>query len=282
MAETNLLANSNIKGIDVSNYQGIIDWKSVKGDGVEFAILQTGASTSHKSAAFERNYAGAKEAGVKIGAYHYSYAYTTAEAVREAEYMLSLMKGKTFEYPIAYDMEENNQLKLGSKAITDIIIAFLEVIRKAGHVPMLYTNTNWWTYYIEQARIPYLLWQAHYKQPKPKAVTDRAVIWQYGSTGRVAGIQGNCDMNIAYRDLSVKTAEPAKPAPKPEEAKPAAVKVGSTVKVKPGAKTYDGVTIAPFVYSKTFRVDELKGARAVLDRRGLCTPFNVKDLISVN
>ena len=202
---------AQIKGIDVSKWQGNIDWQKVKADGVVFAFIRTGYSNNYTDPYFEEYYSGAKSVGIKVGVYHYSYATTAEQAKKEAEFVLTLLKGKQFEYPIAFDIEENSQTKLGKKIITDMIVAFCETIKSAGYTPMLYTNTSWRTNYIDMTRIPYLLWQAHYTAVKPAAIDSRVAVWQYTGTGKVNGISGNVDMNWGYQDLSVSVKIPVTP-----------------------------------------------------------------------
>ena len=141
------------KGIDVSKHQGVIDWKKVKADGVEFAMIRTGYWTNYVDEMWEKNYSGAKSVGIKVGAYHYSYSLSTADAVKEAQFMISLLKGKSFDYPIAFDIEDTKQAGLGKKVITDIIVAFTDTIKAAGYRPMIYINTNWRNNLVDMARL---------------------------------------------------------------------------------------------------------------------------------
>ena len=104
-----------MKGIDVSVHNGNIDWNRVKSAGIDFAILRAGYGrvASQKDEKFEANYAGAKAAGVPVGAYWYSYATTPDEAKLEAEVCVSILRGKQFEYPIWFDLEERSALNTG-------------------------------------------------------------------------------------------------------------------------------------------------------------------------
>ena len=194
------------KGIDISKHQGVIDWKKVKTDGVEFAMIRTGYWTNYVDEMWEKNYSGAKSAGIKVGAYHYSYSLSTADAVKEAQFMISLLKGKSFDYPIAFDIEDTKQTGLGKKVITDIIVAFTDTIKSAGYRPMIYINTNWRNNLVDMTRLNELpLWQAHYPPDpnlRPAAVDNRASMWQYTEKGKVNGITTTVDMNWDYDDLS--------------------------------------------------------------------------------
>ncbi|HOC34819.1 MAG TPA: GH25 family lysozyme, partial [Ruminococcus flavefaciens] len=109
-----------MKGIDVSVHNGNIDWGKVKADGIDFAILRAGYGrlVSQKDERFEQNYAGAKAVGLPIGAYWYSYAMTPEEAELEADVFLSVIKGKRFEMPVYFDLEEKKQFDLGKEQVS--------------------------------------------------------------------------------------------------------------------------------------------------------------------
>ena len=102
-----------IKGIDVSSWQGIVDYKKVKAGDIDFVIIRAGfgRETSQKDNCFEQNYSAAKAAGLDVGAYWYSYADSAEDAVREAKACMEVIKGKKFEYPIYFDLEEQSQFK---------------------------------------------------------------------------------------------------------------------------------------------------------------------------
>ena len=122
------------KGIDVSKWQGRIDWPLVKSDGVQFAMIRSsfGWNEGNTDLLFETNYENATKVGIPVGAYHYSYARTPAEAIKEADFCYSVIKGKTFEYPIAYDLEESNISSLGKERVSQIAKAFCERMERYG------------------------------------------------------------------------------------------------------------------------------------------------------
>lgn len=191
------------KGIDVSTWQGDIDWKKVKADGIEFAMLHSsfGKENPDKQTdnKFWQNYRNAKAAGVPIGAYHYSYATTVEDAKKEADFFLSIVKGCQFEYPIAFDIEDDSQMYLGKDRITDIIMAFCERVQAAGYYVSLYTNLDWISNRIDMSRAKaFDVWLAQWND-KP-TYSGNFGMWQYTSSGSVNGISGNVDMNIAYYD----------------------------------------------------------------------------------
>lgn len=191
------------KGIDVSTWQGDIDWKKVKADGIEFAMLRSsfGKENIEKQTdnKFHKNYKNAKAAGVPVGAYHYSYATTVEDAKKEADFFLSIIKGYQFEYPVAFDIEDASQMNLGKTRITDIIMAFCERVQAAGYYVSVYTNLDWINNRIDMNRVKVFdIWLAQWND-KP-TYTGNFGMWQYTSKGVVSGIAGNVDMDIAYYD----------------------------------------------------------------------------------
>lgn len=186
-------------GIDVSKHQGNIDWSKVKeSKKVDFAILRAGYGASTKDPKFEANYKGAKAAGIPVGAYWYSYAESEEAAVKEAEQCLKVLKGKQFEYPIFYDIEENNTLRLGMEKCTAIAKAFLEKVEKAGYWVGLYSSkSHLENRFSSSLRARYAIWVAHYNV-SATSYSGRYGIWQKSDTGSVSGIVGNVDLDVSY------------------------------------------------------------------------------------
>ena len=139
------------KGIDVSKWQGRINWNFVKADGIQFAMIRStfGWGKDNVDVLFDTNYENAKKLGIHVGAYHYSYARTPEEAVKEAEHCHNVLKGKTFEYPIAYDMEESGVAALGKEKISQIAKAFCEKMESYGYYVCIYANKHWLDNYFE-------------------------------------------------------------------------------------------------------------------------------------
>ncbi len=188
----------SIKCIDVSTWQGVIDWKKVKAAGYGHAIIRAGfgRDASQVDNKFEHNYKNAKAAGVKLGAYWYSYADSVEDAKREAAACLEVLKGKSFEMPIFFDMEESFQTKFGKTTLTNMAKAFCNAIVKGGFRAGVYSNLNWFSNYLDYdvLKKQYPIWFAQY-HTEAQLECD---IWQYSSTGKVSGIQGSVDMNIIY------------------------------------------------------------------------------------
>lgn len=188
-------------GIDVSKWQGTINWDSVKRDNIDFAIIREGwgkKSPSQVDKQFKSNYEGAKRVGINVGVYHYSYADSVSDARLEAEFCLENIKGMQFEYPICFDIEDKEQLKLNTRQRTEIVKAFCEEIEKAGYYAMVYCNLNWLNNYLYKDEIArYDLWLAQWNKDSPSVSCG---IWQKCENGRVSGINGNVDIDISYRD----------------------------------------------------------------------------------
>lgn len=199
------------KGIDVSAHQGKINWEAVKSDGVQFAIIRAGVGryAKQKDAFFEANYAGCKANGIPCGVYWYSYALTPDEARKEADACLEVIKGKSFEYPIYFDIEEPKQLALGRVTCTEIAKAFLSKVEAAGYWVGIYSSKSHLEHYISEAvRKRYAVWVAHYTTAEKTSYNGDYGIWQYGIAGdkkhdtrgvkKVKGIAGACDLNYGY------------------------------------------------------------------------------------
>lgn len=188
-------------GIDVSKWQGDIDWQKVRKAGVQFAMLRDGFGryAGQADETFEKNYQNAKAAGLFVGAYHYSYAKNVQQARAEAEYCLSLLKGKVFDFPICYDVEDETQKSLTKDEISDIVSAFCETLEKAGYYVSVYMNLSWLnTKLREDVFQKYDIWLAHWV--KETTFAKSYGIWQYASDGTVDGIKGRVDMNFAYKN----------------------------------------------------------------------------------
>lgn len=191
-----------VKGIDVSAFQGDIDWNKVKADGISFAILRAGYGkvASQVDAKFFQNYRNAKAAGVPVGAYWYSYAKTVEEAKLEAAACINTLKGTQLEYPIYYDVEENSQYKLGKAQVSAIIKAFCTAMEAAGYWVGLYTNSAWYNSVIEDdIKTRYAIWIAHWGVSKP-SISGQYGLWQYnvGKNNPIRGIVGDVDLDYSY------------------------------------------------------------------------------------
>lgn len=194
-----------MKGIDVSVWQGNINWDKVKADGIEFAIIRSGwgwLGDGAKDRYFDQNIKNAKNAGVKVGVYHYSYASSVENARQEAKYCLDIVKasGVSLDLPIYFDIEDKSIGDKHDRTIrTNMCVAFCSEIENAGYWAGVYANLNWFNNYLDKNVLAkrYTIWFAQYNDTREMDCD----IWQYTSSGRVNGISGNVDMNIMYRDL---------------------------------------------------------------------------------
>lgn len=191
------------KGIDVSKWQGTIDWNKVKASGIDFAIIRCsyGKENNQVDPCFKANVQAAQAAGIKVGVYHYTYAVSVAEAKQEAALVLNTIKGYKLDYPVAFDIEDNSLTHLGSRTLTDITKAFCSTVESAGYYVSIYANLNWLQNYLIWDEIKrYDIWFAQWVD-KP---TDKFTygIWQYASDGVVSGIQGRVDVDKSFKDYS--------------------------------------------------------------------------------
>lgn len=188
-----------MNGIDVSKHNGIIDWNKAARDGIEFAIIRAGygKTAKQKDPMFEQNYRDAKANGVFVGAYWYSYAVTPDEAKQEAKCFIECIKGKQFEFPLYFDLEEKKQFDLGKKAVSEIIRTFLSTLESYGYYVGLYMSRSpLMTYVEDDIRQRYSIWVAEWAS---KCNYDGAYgMWQRSEKGYVNGINGNVDLDISY------------------------------------------------------------------------------------
>lgn len=192
-------------GVDVSSWQYDIDWKKVKADGIDFAILRVG-TTKGKDTYFEQNYKNAKAAGIELGAYFYTYADTVEEAEADAEMVLNWLDEKQFEYPIYYDMEDSVQLASGmtTKLRTKMCEAFCDKLKEENWCVGIYSNANWLKNYLDESTLSskYEMWLASWRDSgnPEKDYSDKYGMWQYTNVGKVDGISTNVDRNVVYRE----------------------------------------------------------------------------------
>ncbi len=183
--------------IDVSTWQRNIDWRRVKNAGIQAVIIRAGFGTT-KDNQFENHYKGAKAAGLCIGAYWYSYAYSTAQAEQEAKACISVLSGKSFDLPVYYDMEEDGQMSLGKQTMTAMACRFIDTVQAAGYRGGMYSSPSWFSDFIDYdlMRSKYSIWLAHWAS-SPARQCD---IWQYSESGRVDGVDGDVDLNLLQNE----------------------------------------------------------------------------------
>ena len=184
-------------GIDISTWQGSLDYNLATEKGVDFAIIRGGFSTT-KDDKFEKHYSNAKDQNWDVGCYWYSYAKSKEEAIEEANAFLNVVKGKEFNYPLFLDIEDPTQANLGRNILNDIVEAFGEVIEKAGYYFGVYTNLNWYRNIISGTMLnkKYDWWIACWSNSAPNNI-DYGV-WQNSSSFIIGNY--NVDSDYCYKD----------------------------------------------------------------------------------
>ena len=185
------------KGIDVSKYQGAINWSAVAADGYSFAFIKVGSAKSGLDPYFAANMVGANAAGLKTGVYLYSYATTVEAAMAEAQFTLAAIAPFTVNMPVVFDLEDAVHKSMTPEQLAALTVVFCTIIRSAGYYPMVYSSKNWLTQRI--GPVPFDVWAAQYadacEYPNP-------AFWQFTSSGTVNGIQGRVDLNFQFKDYS--------------------------------------------------------------------------------
>lgn len=195
-------------GVDVSSYQGDIDWARVKADGVDFAILRVGGrgyteGGLYADTKFEQNLQGALDAGLEVGVYFFSQAITVKEAEEEARFVLDKIRGYALTGPVVFDWEalgksEARTYGLDTDTLCRCALAFCELVEEAGYTPMIYlTSYAGYVKYDLSRVMDYPFWFAEYDKAAP-TFYYHFQMWQYTSKGSVDGIQGNVDMNLWF------------------------------------------------------------------------------------
>lgn len=207
LLEEDTLADPVQLGIDVSKWNGEIDWELVKAEGVDFAIIRCGYRGSSSGWLIEdpyffKNLAGAKKAGIQVGIYFFTQAISTVEAVEEASMVVSLLGEETIDYPIFIDTEgaggSGRADSLDVNTRTMVCNAFCKTIQNAGYQAGIYASRNWYYNNLQVDELSgYKIWLAEYTQTP--LYEGRYDMWQYTSSGSVAGIEGRVDLNVSYQ-----------------------------------------------------------------------------------
>ena len=198
MPDGSAINNVLFRGIDVSRWQGDINWSQVAADDVSFVMLGT-RSKGAVDPYFHRNIQQASAAGVKVGVYIYSLAMTPEMAVEEANFVLNLIHDYPVSYPVAFDMEDSTQGTLSKDELAAIANAFCGRISEAGYYPVIYANDNWLANKLDMSKMNYPVWVARYSA---KPAYQNPVMWQATSTGAVNGISGNVDIDFQFKDFT--------------------------------------------------------------------------------
>lgn len=203
-SDGSLVTGAGVMGIDVSKWNGIIDWNAVKNSGVSYVIIRCGYRGSSQGTlivdpTFQNNIKGATEAGLKVGVYFFTQAIDRVEAVEEASMVLELIKNYRISYPVFLDVEPSGGRADGItvETRTEVCKAFCQTIQNAGYTAGVYANKTWLTSKIDVSQLgAYKIWLAQYASAP--TYTGRYDLWQYKSTGKVSGIVGDVDLNLSY------------------------------------------------------------------------------------
>ncbi len=200
-----------MKGVDVSAYQGEIDWNAAYADGVDFAILRAGVTNNgdanfRQDKTFEQNYINASKAGIKLGAYLYTSAINKSEMKADIDALLATIEGKHFDMPIYIDVEANRQTNLSKAVLTELVKYGCELLSEAGCKAGVYASINWFKNNIDTNQLSNTdceIWLAFWPDnPDECNLSDFCVTWQYTDSGKVEGMTGNIDKDYRYAALS--------------------------------------------------------------------------------
>ena len=205
--------SSRLKGIDVSEFQGNMDWHQVKAQGIDFAFIRVGHGNHNIDPYFQTNMRNANAAGVKTGVYFYSTAKSAFDSRLDAQWVIDQLRGLNVDYPVAIDMEEPSTIFLGKPTLTYIAKVFCDEISAAGYTPMVYCNENWAINYLDLPSLTNVYkWVARYSGTYDKNI--KRDVWQSNSRTILNGISANSvDLDFGYKDFS--TIVTPRTAPKP-------------------------------------------------------------------
>ena len=208
-------------GIDVSKWQGKVDWQKVKNAGIDFAIIRIGYRAEngqlYRDSNADYNIQQAQKVGILVGVYFFSTAVNTTEAIEEAKWTVSTIKSYSISYPVVYDCEgfknsDSRMYNLTAEQRTQNALSFLDTIKKSGYEGMFYGSksdlTDNTAFNISEIEAKYKVWVAQYKNPpypqsqKPD-YDGRYDMWQYTNKGMVSGVEGNCDMVVSYFEKKI-------------------------------------------------------------------------------
>lgn len=196
-----------IKGIDVSAWNGVIDWQKVANYGMGFAILRITEKGNKTDSTFERNYAGCITHNIPVGVYKYSYATNISEIKYEAEAVINVLKQRKLDYPVFLDIEDKCQENLSQDLMIQMIDTFRDIIIRAGYQFGVYCGYSWYQNQLPEDAKKYDCWLAAYPSQDDGTMQIRlkpaaGIGWQYSSKTTIPGISGKVDRNVFYKDYT--------------------------------------------------------------------------------
>lgn len=199
-------ATALAKGVDVSKWNGTVDFSELKRLGISFVILKAGSTISGVDPMFEANYKAARAAGLDIGAYYYTYAKTLGGAIADADACANMLEGKKFEYPIYFDLEDPSLEGLDKELLTSMCEAFIGRMQEKGWFCGIYINQNWLSNHLYADRITayfdiwYARWTVSGEPSWMESFGQKTGLWQYTDSGTLGSHECKFDMNIAYKN----------------------------------------------------------------------------------
>jgi GH25 family lysozyme M1 (1,4-beta-N-acetylmuramidase) len=189
-------------GVDVSKWNGKIDWSKVKRSYIDFAMIRSSygkKSPTQIDKKFKENVVNAQSQGIGCGAYHYTYADSKQDAIDEAHWFLENLNGTKLEYPVALDIEDRMLASLSNEQRSEICRVFCEEVERHGFYVSIYCNCDWFLNKINGEKLSkkFDFWIAKWGKSRPSCPHG---MWQYSSSGKVDGILGFSDLNYAYKD----------------------------------------------------------------------------------
>ena len=193
------------QGADISKFNGNVNMKLAKQNGIDFVILKAGSGYSGEDPKFQQNYRNAKAVGLNVGTYWYLYALNVEEAKQEALRYLKILGNKQFEYPVYLDFEDHSQRRISKKTKTDMAVAFMSILEKNGYYTGLYSSGYWINNEFEKERLTdYDIWIAHWHVTNPNCFTPDYGMWQFTNKSKIKGVpdtgEGGVDMNYSYKN----------------------------------------------------------------------------------
>lgn len=203
-----ILSGAVAKGVDVSRWQGTIDWSKAKNDGVEFAIIRLGwgqNDTSQDDSKLKYNIQQCEKYGIPYGFYLYSYADSQTKCNSEIAHVKRLLKGTNPTYPVYYDLEDTKTSKCTNTTIQNFALTFCKQIKSAGYTPGIYASYSWWKSKLNTSSLDsYERWVAQWNTTGC-TYTRSWKLWQCADNYYVDGISGKVDLNFAYKNFTKKT-----------------------------------------------------------------------------
>lgn len=197
--------NDFFNGIDVSKWQGTINWQKVAQENIDYVMIRSSYGYEDTDPKLKSNVSGCEKYSIDYGFYHYTYAKNVSEAKKEAKYFLKTIKNYSPDYPLVLDIEEPFYNKMSRKNVTDIVVTFMEELENAGYFAMIYCSPSFVNDRLDMSRIKdYDIWIACWgdEEKLNTYYSGHYGMWQYSDEGKISGISEDVDLNYAYKDYA--------------------------------------------------------------------------------